>query len=142
MAIPLEGLLYAHKVAWLGGSQEAAWYGNLGGASNYTPAADDAMANIASRAGEYSTEISEANRPVWTPDTTDPATPVSDNGAARMEFTAASIVDVWTFIFTSSPTKQGDTGVLGASFKLASSRHLEATDQLLVRFEKSTVDST
>jgi len=141
--IPVEFQTYALNAAWQNGTQEAAWYGALGNASGYAPDTNtDTAANIASRTGEFSTEISNATRPVWTADDTPATSPSNSNSAARMTFTAASALDVWTFHFTSSSQKQGTGGVLSAAFKLASLRHLEPTDELLVKVTVATSDDT
>lgn len=133
-----EGLNYVLNAGFNGLAQVSSWYLALFGNSGYTPAADDAAANIVSRSTEF-TNYTEATRQAWTLNGASTAGQLT-NSSSRATFTIdTGGGTVYGGFLASASAKSAGTGHLCSSSKFATSRTLVATDELVVGL---TVDAT
>lgn len=115
-------------------TQETAWYLALFG-NNLTVDVTDTAATIAARLAELNSEIDEANRPTWTPNSTVPNTgAVSSNSENPAVFTMGVDDTVYGAYFISSNVKAGTAGVLLAGSNFSTSRVVLAADVLQLTY--------
>ena len=126
-----EGLNDLLQVYLGNGTQKTTWYVGLFEKSNYTPAATDTAANIASNSTE-TTAYTESTRPEWV-EAAASAQSIT-NSANKATFTINATKTIYGAFLVSSSTKGGTAGVLFASTKFSASRSVVATDQLLVTY--------
>ena len=132
-----EGLNSLLDVQLGAGSQLTTWYVGLF-EGNFTPAAEDTAANIASNATE-STAYDEATRPAWSPAAVSSQT--ITNSASKATFTMNAGKSIYGAFLISDSTKSGTAGFLFAATKFSAVRTVEPTDQLLVTYTVSATSA-
>jgi len=143
-----EGLDYIGAVSYGAYAKQNTWYLALFG-DNTTPLANDTASGtnivigsggsgtgVALRLGEIKTEIDEAVRPTWTPDSGNDGAS-SSNSIAPAEFTIATgttDLDVYGGFMVSSNVQTGAAGVLLAAAKFTTARVVQADDVLQLTY--------
>lgn len=121
-----EGLNYLLDAALSGGTPITSWYVGIYG-NNYTPVAGDLGSNIATNAGEITTQYDEATRPAWSDGGV--ASELVDNSASPATFTFNTTDVVYgAFLVGNDNVKGGATGTLYAAALFATSRDVASAD--------------
>lgn len=129
-----EGLDYIADLCYNNSdTQEANWYLALFG-NNLAPVVGDTAALVAARLGELNAEITNANRPQWTPNAGNNGAS-SSNSESPAVFTMASNDTIYGAYKISSNTKAGTTGVLFAAALFVDVRSPLAGDVLQLVYE-------
>lgn len=111
------------------------WYLALYG-NNVPVASTWTAANVAANSGELNTEISEANRPTWTKNTSVPNTGASSSNSENpAAFTMAQDDTIYGAFIVSTNSKAGTAGTLLAATKFTTSRAVLSSDEIRLTYE-------
>lgn len=133
-----QGLNYALNSAFGQASALTNWYIGLF-EGNYTPTSGADASTIASLATE-TTAYTNATRPGWTlPGAT--AAKQLTNGAARASFTFTGSKTLYGAFLASSNVKGGTAGTLFSAARFASTKSVDADDELLITYVLTASDA-